>query len=129
VLTGSIDIDTLNGTFVSSNINVLGESPNYTILSDITLPDAFVLTNGITAPFSFLLLDGTSFIGFSGGSVDAEVFFGCDASAHCSSASPDFSATLVAAVPEPSTWAMMILGFVGVGAMTYRRRKNVALAA
>jgi hypothetical protein len=28
----------------------------------------------------------------------------------------------VSAVPEPSTWAMMILGFAGVGFMTYRRR-------
>ena len=29
-----------------------------------------------------------------------------------------------AAVPEPSTWAMMILGFFGVGLMAYRRRQN-----
>jgi hypothetical protein len=28
----------------------------------------------------------------------------------------------VSAVPEPSTWAMMILGFAGVGFMTYRRK-------
>jgi hypothetical protein len=28
----------------------------------------------------------------------------------------------IAAVPEPSTWAMMILGFAGVGFMAYRRR-------
>ena len=35
----------------------------------------------------------------------------------------------VSAVPEPSTWAMMILGFVGIGAMTYRRRKSASLAA
>jgi len=35
----------------------------------------------------------------------------------------------VTAVPEPSTWAMMILGFVGISAMTYRRRKTAALAA
>lgn len=28
----------------------------------------------------------------------------------------------VTAVPEPSTWAMMILGFAGVGFMAYRRR-------
>ena len=35
----------------------------------------------------------------------------------------------IAAVPEPSTWAMMILGFAGVGYMTYRRRKPAALAA
>jgi hypothetical protein len=30
----------------------------------------------------------------------------------------------VSAVPEPSTWAMMILGFVGVGVMAYRRKQN-----
>jgi Protein of unknown function (DUF642)/PEP-CTERM motif len=35
----------------------------------------------------------------------------------------------VAGVPEPSTWAMMILGFVGIGAMTYRRRRSAMLAA
>jgi hypothetical protein len=31
------------------------------------------------------------------------------------------------AVPEPSTWAMMILGFAGLGAMMYRRRNNNAM--
>ena len=30
-------------------------------------------------------------------------------------------------VPEPSTWAMMILGFVGVGFMTYRRRQQASV--
>jgi hypothetical protein len=30
----------------------------------------------------------------------------------------------VTAVPEPSTWAMMILGFFGVGFMAYRRKSN-----
>jgi hypothetical protein len=30
----------------------------------------------------------------------------------------------VAAVPEFSTWAMMILGFAGVGFMAYRRKQN-----
>jgi PEP-CTERM motif len=34
----------------------------------------------------------------------------------------------VAAVPEPSTWAMMILGFAGVGFMAYRRKGQRALA-
>jgi hypothetical protein len=28
----------------------------------------------------------------------------------------------ISAVPEASTWAMMILGFMGVGFMAYRRR-------
>jgi hypothetical protein len=38
----------------------------------------------------------------------------------------DVTGTVIAAVPEPSTWAMMILGFCGIGAMTYRRRKQTA---
>jgi hypothetical protein len=35
----------------------------------------------------------------------------------------------VAAVPEPSTWAMMILGFAGIGFMAYRRRSKPVLTA
>ena len=30
----------------------------------------------------------------------------------------------IGAVPEPSTWAMLILGFAGVGFMAYRRRSQ-----
>jgi PEP-CTERM motif len=33
------------------------------------------------------------------------------------------------AVPEPSTWAMMLLGFLGLGLMTYRRNSKTALNA
>lgn len=33
----------------------------------------------------------------------------------------------ITATPEPSTWAMMILGFAGVGFMAYRRRANGTL--
>jgi hypothetical protein len=32
--------------------------------------------------------------------------------------------SVTAAVPEPSTWAMMILGFFGIGFMAYRRKAN-----
>ena len=35
----------------------------------------------------------------------------------------------VAAVPEPSTWAMMILGFCGLGLLAYRRKSKPALMA
>jgi hypothetical protein len=41
--------------------------------------------------------------------------------------SPIFN--LTAAVPEPSTWAMMVLGFVGLGYMAYRRRRTMTIAA
>jgi len=39
-----------------------------------------------------------------------------------------FSATFSGAVPEPGTWALMILGFGGAGAMLRRRRTLVAAA-
>jgi hypothetical protein len=31
----------------------------------------------------------------------------------------------ISAVPEPSTWAMMILGFLGIGFVTYRKKAKV----
>ena len=55
---------------------------------------------------------------------------GCTSSSMLSDVSISFGtngfsvpATVVAA-PEPSTWAMMILGFFGVGFMAYRRRNQ-----
>jgi hypothetical protein len=34
---------------------------------------------------------------------------------------------LSSSVPEPSTWAMLLLGFAGVGFMTYRRRNKTEM--
>jgi hypothetical protein len=39
------------------------------------------------------------------------------------------SEQIAAAVPEPSTWAMMILGFAGIGFMAYRQNSKPALMA
>ena len=36
---------------------------------------------------------------------------------------------VVAVVPEPSTWAMILLGFAGLGFMAYRRKAKPALIA
>jgi hypothetical protein len=41
----------------------------------------------------------------------------------------NFEFGVTSVVPEPSTWAMMILGFCGVGFMAYRRKANLALMA
>lgn len=38
----------------------------------------------------------------------------------------DVQRTVESAVPETSTWAMLLLGFVGVGVMAYRRRRDIA---
>lgn len=38
-------------------------------------------------------------------------------------------ATFTPAVPEPATWAMMVLGFAGLGFMTYRRKRQATALA
>jgi hypothetical protein len=40
-----------------------------------------------------------------------------------------YAASRVGGVPEPSTWAMMVLGFAGIGFMAYRRKSKPALMA
>jgi len=35
--------------------------------------------------------------------------------------------TIASSVPEPATWAMMILGFMGIGFMAYRRKSRPIL--
>ena len=42
---------------------------------------------------------------------------------------PGIAQIQVGAVPEPSTWAMMLLGFVGLGFVAYRRNSKPALMA
>lgn len=41
----------------------------------------------------------------------------------------DYVFALLSAVPEPSTWAMMVLGFAGIGFMAYSRKSKPALMA
>jgi hypothetical protein len=43
--------------------------------------------------------------------------------------SDDINVQINAGVPEPQTWAMMIIGFAGIGFMAYRRKSNSALMA
>jgi hypothetical protein len=41
----------------------------------------------------------------------------------------NFGTLQVGSVPEPSTWAMLIFGFFGIGFMAYRRKDKLALSA
>jgi len=56
----------------------------------------------------------------SDGNEVAAHIFAC--TAPCTTSSDVLVTGFTTAVPEPSTWAMMILGFMGVGFMAYRRR-------
>jgi hypothetical protein len=88
--------------------------------------------NGSTAAFVHMIGDGsvTSFVVQDNGTEG--VFSLSGGNAHhwqicCTS--PDESVAVFAAVPEPSTWAMMLLGFAGLGLAGWRsRRRSVAIA-
>jgi PEP-CTERM motif len=141
---GTLTVDTLNGTVVSADVTVAGGSADFTnfvSLSQGSVSETVELAEGVVRPntpitaFSFDFVDGGTLVGFNGGTI-TNAFAGVD----CSQVPSGCNAIVellgqgalssqVAAVPEPSTWAMMILGFVGVGAMTYRRRKSAMLAA
>ncbi|MDN3275968.1 PEPxxWA-CTERM sorting domain-containing protein [Frankia sp. RB7] len=76
-------------------------------------------------PSDFAAQTLTSFVitqnafGMGDGDFDNAVFSGL-------TFSDESVVTLPGAVPEPSTWAMMVLGFAGVGFMAYRRRDKVS---
>jgi hypothetical protein len=65
----------------------------------------FTLNSAATIPLSFRSLDGD---GSPWGPVIGDV-------------------SISAAVPEPTTWAMMILGFCGLSVMGYRRKSKATL--
>jgi Domain of unknown function (DUF4082)/PEP-CTERM motif len=84
-------------------------------------PDSFNTGGGLV---SFVQAVWTSSSTAAPGTVPTTTF-GPTAPNFFSSANMEFTA----AVPEPSTWAMMILGFAGIGFMAYRRKSRPALMA
>jgi hypothetical protein len=68
------------------------------------------------------LLDSSDFV-LSTGSGGTKALFAADITGN-GNTGPVGALTLTTAVPEPSTWAMMILGLCGIGFMAYRRKQN-----
>jgi hypothetical protein len=106
------DVTVLNVSIDGSTFNLLSDvsALQFTgsALSDITaaasIPPASISMSGITS-----------------------VFF--DNTIPSVSSDDTVTATLATAVPEPSTWAMMLLGFAGLGFTAYRRKAKPALMA
>ena len=72
----------------------------------------------------------TNFNGGSSGPCNMINGLNCSGSGPLNSHGQDFfGAGSIGAVPEPSTWAMMILGFFGIGFMAYRRRNGAQALA
>ena len=63
-------------------------------------------------------LGGSAYVNIFDASVISSITFSSNIQAF------EFDNVSVAAVPEPATWAMMILGFFGVGFLAYRRKNT-----
>jgi hypothetical protein len=109
-------------TFVSPHLNFSITSNLFSSDGTVTLTDSIgSLTNplilpSLLAPFSYTLQAGDFSVGRLTSNLENVTLFAT-------------SVTVSEAVPEPSTWAMMLLGFAGVGFMAYRRKTKPALMA
>lgn len=121
-----------SAVLLASFLTPAGGSVTFTLGSDddawIFLNGHLVVDNGGVHAFS---TTPTTITGLASGPNTVEVFF---ADRFVTEAGLYFDANvtlnaLTAPVPEPSTWAMMILGFAGVGFLAYRRKSKPALMA
>jgi hypothetical protein len=121
---GVYDIDTITGTVNGSDI---------TGTSTFRGADNELFTNG----FAFVSTVGISFETAAGQSVNIFSFFGQGTpptgNAYGEFASPGgfgVGTFTLTAVPEASTWAMMVIGFAGLGVAGYRAsHRRVAATA
>ena len=131
---GGFDITGISGTFGGNAITSLFANPNQPNPStgaftwdNVLFPTATHAFDrfGVaftTAAGTFNVFDGIA----DGGTTDTNTPYGLIVAS--TGAETFGTGTLIAAVPEPSTWAMMILGFLGVGFMSYRKRTTVRFA-
>jgi hypothetical protein len=104
---------------------------NYSLTSQYFEADALLgnsVTMGLDSSSSTKSLFGSSADpgSFFGHSIEGEFFLSSNI---LSGPKLVFDVTMnVSAVPEPSTWAMMILGFLGVGFMAYRKKDALRFA-
>jgi hypothetical protein len=118
--------DHLTLTFSSANasafVSLTGTLDGSTINSTPVLDDSFVFTftaNVLTAITGSDLPANPRLTFFNTGGVETY----CFGNGNCNGNDVTSTGTVtISAVPEPATWAMMILGFAGIGFLAYRRK-------
>ena len=147
---GTLSIDVTSGAVTAADITLSGypvfNGTIFQVADFQSLPATYVVqifdSESAMLQLAFTT-PGGSLVGFTGGSIFSEVISvipclptNCPATesvqltAFVPSQDVDVitgSVGTVASVPEPSTWAMMLLGFAGIGFMAYRRKSKPAL--
>jgi PEP-CTERM motif len=138
---GSItDTDTASGAQATFTINGATTSPDFGSADNLLyFPAASNSNQGFTNASSYLDTGGITVTTIGGvlfNLYDYQNGYGLanstdDPSGGLGSAPVNEAITSfrVSAVPEPSTWAMMILGFCGLGFMAYRRKQSALSVA
>ncbi len=109
---------------LSLNVFTSGGAP-ITSFSTAKSYDVTQVANGLGGSGIVFRLDGAQAAGLQTIlNTNPGALFTLDASLSNISSGPDAFqvGAITAAVPEASTWAMMVLGFLGVGFMAYRRK-------
>ena len=119
---GTLDIDVTNGTVPDIDITFPSLDPfNRVILADMS-PGATVEATNAPSLGQVLFLTFTgSLVGFTGGAITGNVVTTSDLGIALFTVNAGGSIT---AVPEPSTWAMMLVGFAGLGYAGYRQTRR-----
>jgi hypothetical protein len=143
----TVDFTEANGSWIT-----VGSGNPYTVGTDPTISGSFVYDTSSTTVTTVHYVTGTktwlaadlfglvSFVHVTGGVVDSfNLEWTADNFVSSTGASIQdvnngincgrcVSFTNVSAIPEPSTWAMMLIGFAGLGYAAYRRQKKNAVA-
>jgi PEP-CTERM motif len=131
-LTGTFTADNPFGGVTEVHLAVGGLARDFNFFYGSGFPDPSILLQTSDLPILLLAVDFSG--GATGGVITAGSVFSCG-DPNCTTFityASDLTGTFtpqIAAVPEPSTWAMMILGFAGVSFMTFRRKSKPALLA
>jgi hypothetical protein len=111
-----------NGT-ASESFQQVSDGRSPTVWTDFYNPNAGLMPASVTTNFSYTCVAGRDF---------CNGFFYVNANDGVQIADSTVSlvdTTTTPAVPEPSTWAMMIIGFLGLGWLAYQRKNWPALSA
>lgn len=133
VQSGTINFSTTVGTTINQTVSNffsfndgMGGQFNFTPLSATTR--TFNVTPGVSTSISLLLLGNTvnTVRSFTPTPTSLTLSFNSTgASAFSSSSTLSIPPEMVAAVPEPAAWSMMIIGFGAVGGALRRRKKAI----
>jgi hypothetical protein len=123
---GTLDIDVTNGAATGIDVTFPSLDAFDRVIFSTRSP-AFVEATSAPSLGQVLELSFTgSLVGFTGGTITGEAVTTSDLGVALFVVNPGGSIT---AIPEPSTWAMMLLGFAGLGYAAYRGSRRTAATA